>query len=82
MRRNLTEKRSKIARHMKQIVGYLRLGSFNSRRIANIVNFIRLNAEYFVKWHKTETLKLFVLPEFKKKDNLRLLLLNYCVTPK
>ena len=42
-----------------QIVSYLKSGSFNSRRLADIVNYIRLNEESFKEWHRSETAKLF-----------------------
>lgn len=54
LRGDLTEKRSEIVRQVKaQVVGYLRSGSFNSRRLADIVNDIRLNPEFFSEWHKS-----------------------------
>ena len=46
-------------------MGYLRSGSFNSRRLADIVNYIRLNPESFSEWHKSETAKLFAPPVFR-----------------
>lgn len=68
LRGDLTEKRSEIVRQVKaQVVGYLRGGSFNSRRLADIVNYIRLNAESFEEWHKSETAKLFAPPVFKNE---------------
>lgn len=68
LRGDLTEKRSDIVRQVKaQVVGYLRSGSFNSRRLADIVNFIRLNAESFEEWHKSETAKLFAPPVFRNE---------------
>ena len=68
LRGELTEKRSEIIRQIKaQVVGYLRSGSFNSRRLADIVNFIRLNAESFEEWHKSETAKLFAPPVFRNE---------------
>ena len=40
----LTGKRKEIVRQVKeQVVEYLRSGSFNSRRLADIVNYIRMN---------------------------------------
>lgn len=66
LRGDQTEKRSVIVRQVKaQVVGYLRSGSFNSRRLADIVNYIRLNAEYFEEWHQSETAKLFAPPVFR-----------------
>lgn len=48
LRGDLTEKRCEIVRQVKaQVVGYLRSGSFNSRRLTDIVNYIRLNPEFF-----------------------------------
>ena len=68
LRGDLTEKRSEIVRQVKaQVVGYLRSGSFNSRRLADIVNYIRLNPEFFSEWHQSETAKLFAPPVFQNK---------------
>lgn len=66
LRGDLTEKRSEIVRQVKaQVVGYLRGGSFNSRRLADIVNYIRLNEDDFIEWHQSETAKLFAPPVFR-----------------
>ena len=68
LRGDLTQKRSEIVRQIKaQVVGYLRGGSFNSRSLADIVNNIRLNAESFEEWHKSETAKLFAPPVFRNE---------------
>ena len=68
LRGDLTEKRSKIVRQVKaQVVGYLLSGSFNSRRLADIVNYIRLNPEFFSEWHQSETAKLFAPPVFRNE---------------
>lgn len=68
LRGDLTSERSEIVRQVKaQVVGYLRGGSFNSRRLADIVNYIRLNAESFEEWHKSETAKLFAPPVFRNE---------------
>ncbi len=68
LRGDLTEKRNEIVKQVKaQVVGYLRSGSFNSRRLADIVNYIRLNPEYFSEWHKSETAKLFAPPVFRNE---------------
>ena len=68
LRRDLTEQRSEIVRQVKaQLVGYLRSGSFNSRRLADIVNYIRLNAVDFEEWHRSETAKLFAPPVFRNE---------------
>lgn len=68
LRGDLTEQRSEIVRQVKaQLVGYLRSGSFNSRRLADIVNYIRLNAADFEEWHKSETAKLFAPPVFRNE---------------
>ena len=69
LRGDLTQKRSEIVRQVKaQVVGYLRSGSFNSRRLADIVNYIRLNPEFFSEWHQSETAKLFAPPVFRNKN--------------
>ncbi len=68
LRGDLPEKRHEIVRQVKaQVVGYLRGGSFNSRRLADIVNYIRQNAESFEEWHKSETAKLFAPPVFRNE---------------
>ena len=66
LRGDLTEKRSEIVRQTQaQIVGYLKAGSFSSRRLADIVNYIRLNERDFKEWHSSETAKLFAPPVFR-----------------
>ncbi len=66
LRGTLTEKRKLVVRQTQaQIVGYLRGGSFNSRRLADIVNYIRQNAESFSEWHSSATAKLFAPPVFR-----------------
>lgn len=79
LRSDLTEKRSVIVRQVQaQIVGYLTAqaaarpdrangGSFSSRRLADIVNYIRLNERDFEEWHKSETAKLFAPPVFRNE---------------
>lgn len=68
LRGDLTEKRNEIVKQVKaQVVGYLRSGSFISRRLADIVNYIRLNPESFSEWHKSETAKLFAPPVFRNE---------------
>lgn len=60
LRGDLTEKRSEIVRRIKaQVVAYLRGCSLNSRRLADIVNYIRFNEDDFSEWHQSETAKLF-----------------------
>ena len=68
LRGDLTAKRSEIVRQVKaQVVGYLRSGSFNSRRLADIVNRIRENEDDFPEWHQSETSKLFAPPVFRNE---------------
>lgn len=68
LRGDLNEKRHEIVRQVKaQVVGYLRSGSFNSRRLADILNYIRQNAESFEEWHRSETAKLFAPPVFRNE---------------
>ena len=72
LRGDLTEKRSVIVRQVKaQILGYLKSGSFNSRRLADIVNYIRLNPEFFSEWHQSETAKLFAPPVFRNEKKAK-----------
>ncbi|MCM1142595.1 MAG: hypothetical protein NC453_28830 [Muribaculum sp.] len=66
LRSNLTEKRKLVVRQIQaQIVGYLRGGSFNSRRLADIVNVIRQHPEKFPEWHESATAALFAPPVFR-----------------
>lgn len=68
LRSDLTEKRGIVVRQIKaQIVGYLKAGSFNSRRFADIVNYIRLNDSDFEEWHSSDTAKLFAPPIFRNE---------------
>lgn len=72
LRGDLTEKRSVIVRQVKaQILGYLKSGSFSSRRLADIVNYIRLNEESFKEWHRSETAKLFAPPVFRNEKKAK-----------
>lgn len=70
LRSDLTPKRSEIVRQTQaQIVGYLKGGSFNSRRLADIVNFIRQDESAFKEWHGSDVAKLFSPPVFTNKKN-------------
>lgn len=50
-----------------QIVGYLREGSFNSRRLADIVNVIRQQASEFAEWHRSDVARQFSPPVYRNK---------------
>lgn len=50
-----------------QIVAYLTAGSFNSRRLADIVNYIRQRPDDFPIWHHSATAELFAPPVFRNK---------------
>ena len=64
LREDLTEKQNEIVKQVKaQVVGYLKGGSFSSRKLADIFNYIRLNESDFVDLHKFETAKLFLAPQ-------------------
>ena len=72
LRGDLTEKRSEIVRQVKaQILGYLKSGSFSSRRLADIVNRIRENKDDFPEWHRSETAKLFAPPVFRNEKKAK-----------
>ena len=72
LRGDLTEKRSVIVRQVKaQILGYLKSGSFCSRRLADIVNRIRENKDDFPEWHRSETAKLFAPPVFRNEKKAK-----------
>lgn len=70
LRSDLTEKRGIAVQQIKaQIVGYLKGGSFNSRRLADIVNFIRQDELAFKEWHGSDVAKLFAPHVFCNKKN-------------
>ena len=70
LRSDLTEKRSMVVRQVKaQLVGYLRGGSFNTRRLTDIVNYIRQDETSFSEWHQSATAQLFTPPTFKNEKN-------------
>lgn len=72
LRGDLIQKRSEIVKQVKaQVVGYLRSGSFNSRRLTDIVNFIRQAPEFFSEWHQSETAKLFAPPVFRNEKKAK-----------
>ena len=72
LRGDLTQKRSEIVRQIKaQVVGYLRSGSFSSRRLADIVNYIRLNESDFKEWHGSKTAELFAPPVFRNRKEAK-----------
>ena len=72
LRSVLTENRKLIISQVKaQIVGYLKGGSFNARRLADIVNYIRLRPADFPEWHGSETAKLFAPPVFRNAKSSR-----------
>ena len=48
-----------------QIVAYLKGGTFNSRRLADIVNYVRQRSDDFPEWHSSDTAKLFAPPVFR-----------------
>ena len=63
-----TDKRF-VAEIQAQIISYLVNGSFSTRRLADIVNFIRKNPAAFPEWHNSGTAELFSPPVFKNKKN-------------
>ena len=70
LRGTLSADRSLVVRQIQaQIVGYLKSGSFNSRRLGDIVNFIRQRDSEFEAWHSSDVAKLFAPPVFRNKKN-------------
>lgn len=68
LRGDLTPKRREIVRQVKaQIVGYLTAGTFSTRRLADIVNYIRQDEDEFPDWHHSATAELFSPPVFRNK---------------
>lgn len=52
-----------------QIIHFLTHGSFSSRRLADLVNFIRHNPDDFKAWFGSSTAELFSPPTFKNKKD-------------
>lgn len=70
LRSDLTQSRKVIVAQIQaQIVGYLVSGSFSTRRLADIMNLIRLHPDDFPEWHNSATSELFYPPIFKNKKN-------------
>lgn len=71
LRKSLTQVEGFVAEGIKaQLVRYLREGSFNARRLADIVNVIRQSEDDFPLWHGSEVAKLFAPPKFvNRKDS-------------
>lgn len=71
-RRNLTHTladtdRRAVADIQAHILGYLRTGSFNSRRLADTLTYIRSHPDHFHEWHNSATAQLFSPPIFQNK---------------
>ncbi len=71
-RRNLTHTladtdRRTVADIQAHILGYLRTGSFNSRRLADTLTYIRSHPDHFPEWHNSATAQLFSPPIFQNK---------------
>ncbi len=58
-----------VAGATAQIITYLKGGSFSTRRLADIVNYIRQNPDDFPAWHNSATAELFSPPVFHNKKN-------------
>ena len=68
LRGDLTPKRREVVRQVKaQVVDYLTAGTFSSRRLADIVNYIRQDEDEFPEWHHSATAELFSPPVFRNK---------------
>ena len=70
LRSDLTDKRNEVVRQVKaQVVGYLSSGSFNYRRLADIVNYVRQDKTAFREWHGSDIAKLFTPPVFRNNKH-------------
>lgn len=68
LRGDLPPVRHDIVRQIKaQLIAYLHKGSFNSRRLADIVNIIRHRPTDFPEWHSSDTARLFTPPVFRNR---------------
>ena len=61
---------SAVVRQIKaQIVAVLRGGCLNTRRLADVVNFIRQREDIFEAWHSSDVAELFRPPVFRNRKN-------------
>lgn len=68
LRGNLPPVRHDVVRQIKaQLIAYLQKGTFNSRRLADIVNIIRHRPSDFPEWHSSDTARLFTPPTFRNR---------------
>lgn len=68
LRGDLPPVRLDVVRQIKaQLIAYLQKGTFNSRRLADIVNIIRHRPTDFPEWHSSDTAKLFTPPVFRNE---------------
>lgn len=68
LRGNLPPVRHDVVRQIKaQLIAYLQKGTFNSRRLADIVNVIRHRPSDFPEWHSSDTARLFTPPTFRNR---------------
>ena len=61
-----TDRRA-VADIQAHILGYLRTGSFNTRRLADTLTYIRRHPDHFPEWHNSGTAKLFAPPVFRNE---------------
>ncbi|MCH5331871.1 MAG: hypothetical protein J1E33_05640 [Alistipes sp.] len=67
---SLSDERANVVKLIQaQIVSCLLKGSFNARRLADIVNYIRQREDDFAEWHGSDTARLFAPPVFRNKKN-------------
>lgn len=70
LRGTLSTERSAVVRQIKaQIVAVLRGGCLNTRRLADVVNFIRQREDIFEAWHSSDVAELFRPPVFRNRKN-------------
>lgn len=70
LRGDLPPVRHDVVRQIKaQLIAYLQKGSFNSRRLADIVNIIRHRPTDFPEWHSSDTARLFTPPVFSNRKS-------------
>ena len=68
LRGDLPPVRHDVVRQIKaQLIAYMQKGSFNSRRLADIVNIIRHRPSDFPEWHSSDTARLFTPPTFRNR---------------
>lgn len=68
LRKDLKDNEANVVQSIQaQLIAYLNTGTFNARRLADIVTFIRNRPADFPLWHSSATARLFAPPVFRNE---------------